>query len=97
MPTDSAEEAFVLRGAGLPDPQRLLKGSGKVARHVVLDDAAALDQPAVQELIAMAAQRAEKPLDTGRRGPIVIKSVSENQRPRRPSAKKSSRGRRAPQ
>ena len=27
---------FLLNGAGLPDPQRLLNGSGNVVRHIVL-------------------------------------------------------------
>ena len=49
---------FFLQGAGLLDPNRLLKGSGKVARHLVLEDAADLDRPAVQELI-----RARRPVD----------------------------------
>ena len=34
---------FFMRGAHLPDPQKLLKGSGKTVRHVVLADAADLD------------------------------------------------------
>ena len=45
---------FFLQGAGLPDPSRLLRGSGKIARHIVLEDADDLDKPAVQELIACA-------------------------------------------
>src|SRR3954449_800672 len=32
-----------LQGAGLPDPNHLLKGSGTVARHVVLESASDLD------------------------------------------------------
>ena len=34
---------FFLQGAGLADPKRLLKGSGKVVRHIVLASAADLD------------------------------------------------------
>jgi hypothetical protein len=76
---------FFLQGAGLPDPNGLLKGSGKVARHLVLEDAADLDRPAVQELIACALERARTPLDGTGPGRIVIKSVSARQRPRRPA------------
>src|SRR5580700_1914700 len=36
-------------GATLPDPQRLLKGTGNVMRHIVLDGAATLDRPAVRK------------------------------------------------
>src|SRR5215813_14154091 len=34
---------FFFRGAGLPDPQKLLKGSGKQVRHIILENAANLD------------------------------------------------------
>lgn len=74
-----------LQGAGLPDPARLLKGSGKVVRHLVVASAADLDKPAVRELMARALERARTPLDgTGRRR-MVIKSISAKQRPRRPA------------
>jgi hypothetical protein len=54
---------FFLQAAGLPDPNRLLKGSGKMARHIVLEEAEDLDEPAVEELIANALERAHTPLD----------------------------------
>jgi hypothetical protein len=76
---------FFLQGAGLPDPKRLLKGSGKVARHIVLSTADDLDEPAVQDLIAAALQRARTPLSGEGLGRIIIKSISATQRPRRPS------------
>jgi hypothetical protein len=76
---------FFLQGAGLPDPHRLLEGSGKVARHLVLEDAEDLDRPAVQELIARGLERARTPLDSTGPSRIVIKSVSARQRPRRPA------------
>jgi hypothetical protein len=74
---------FFLQGAGLPDPNRLLRGSGKVARHIVLEDADDLDKPAVQELISLALDRARVPLDGTDDSRLVIKSVSAKQRPRR--------------
>jgi hypothetical protein len=83
---------FFLQGANLPDPQRLLKGSGKVARHIVLKDAADLDKPAVQELIAQALEHASKPLEGTGPGRIVIKSISAKQRPRRPPKPAAARG-----
>jgi hypothetical protein len=76
---------FFLQGAGLADPKRLLKGSGKVARHLVLEKAEDLDDPAVQDLIARALERARTPLDGTGRGRLLIKSVSARQRPRRPA------------
>lgn len=77
---------FFLQGAGLPDPNRLLKGSGKVVRHIVLEKADDLDRPAVQELIACALARARVPLDATGEGRLIIKSISAKQRPRRPSS-----------
>jgi hypothetical protein len=76
-----------LQGAGLPDPQGLLQGSGTVARHIVLDDPAILDDPEVEALIAVALERAKKPMDPNAPpGRLVIRSVSAKQRPRRPGA-----------
>lgn len=73
---------FFMQGAKLPDPQRLLRGSGKQVRHIVLGDAIDLDQPAVEALVGSAIDRG-KPLSTGR-GRTIIKSVSTRQRARRP-------------
>jgi hypothetical protein len=75
---------FFLQGAKLPDPRKLLKGSGNVVRHIVLQAASDLDEPPLEALIACALERARVPLTAkgGRR--MVIKSVSAKQRPRRP-------------
>jgi hypothetical protein len=75
---------FFLQGAGLPDPHRLLKGNGKVVRHIVLKDAEDLDRPAIQELMDRALARARTPLDGAGPRRLVIKSISATQRPRRP-------------
>jgi hypothetical protein len=76
---------FFLRGASLPDPHGLLKGTGRQVRHIVLETPATLDEPAVRELMARALELSGKPLDGKRVRRIVIKSVSAKQRPRRPS------------
>ena len=76
---------FFLQGANLPDPQRLLKGSGKQARHIVLKDATTLDEPAVQSLIAEALRCAARPMDRNGPGRTSIRSISAKQRPRRPA------------
>ena len=76
---------FFLQGAGLPDPKHLLKGSGKVVRHIVLASAADLDQPAVQGLMSTALKRAEPAIDPDAPGSLVIRSISAKQRPRRPA------------
>lgn len=73
-----------LQGAGLPDPHRLLKGSGNVVRSIRLEAADTLDRPEVEALIALALQRAKTPMPARGRHQLIIKSVSAKQRPRRP-------------
>jgi hypothetical protein len=76
---------FFFRGADLPDPQKLLKGSGKQVRHIILESAADLDKPAVKALMDRALYLSANPLDSANRGRIIIKSISAKQRPRRPA------------
>jgi hypothetical protein len=73
-----------LWGVGLPDPHGLLKGEGSRVRHVRLHSAQALDEPAVEALIAAALERADRAIDPAESQRLLIKSVSEKQRPRRP-------------
>lgn len=44
------------RGAALPDPHRLLQGSGKNMRHVKLKPGTAVNESALRELIERAYQ-----------------------------------------
>ena len=76
---------FFKNGATLPDPQGLLKGSGKGIRHIVLEGAATLDIPAVRKLMDQAQRAARTPIDPEAKHRLVIKSVSAKQRPRRPT------------
>jgi hypothetical protein len=77
---------FFFKTLPLKDPEKLLKGAGKTTRHIVLKDGAAtLAAKGVRDLIAQALDKAEQPFKPGARGRIVIKSVSEKQRPRRPA------------
>jgi hypothetical protein len=76
-----------LQGAGLPDPEERLEGSGNVARHIKMKKGAVtLDEPAVRTLIAEALVCAKVPIPTDQKRQFIIKSVSAKQRPRRPSA-----------
>lgn len=75
---------FLQGGPHLPDPYRLLKGTGKKARHIVLASPADLDSPAIRLLVAEALSRASVPIDPSARRRIVIKSISAKQRARRP-------------
>jgi hypothetical protein len=76
---------FFLQASGLPDPDKILKGSGNVARHVVLPTPDALYEPSVAALMREAAARAKVPFDPRGAHRLVIKSVSAKQRPRRPA------------
>ncbi|NWH07982.1 MAG: hypothetical protein HXY22_04925 [Alphaproteobacteria bacterium] len=72
-----------LQGAGLPDPKRLLKGSGNVSRYVRVETAEMLDSPDIDALISAALARAKTPLSSQGRHQLIIKSISAKQRPRR--------------
>jgi hypothetical protein len=52
----------VARGTSLPDPKKLLKGSGKANRHVVIKTADDLDPPGLRQLLraALAAWKKER-------------------------------------
>jgi len=67
----------------LPDPTKILSGSGNQNRYVSLDRPARLNDPAVEALIKAAIANAKVALPTSK-GYLVIKSISAKQRPRRP-------------
>jgi hypothetical protein len=75
---------FLQAAPKLPDPHRLLKGSGNVVRSISIKSASELDHPAVQALIAEALKRAIRPIDPAAPRRLVIRSISAKQRPRRP-------------
>ncbi len=80
---------FFARGASLPDPGQVLRGSGSRIRHVVLQPVSVMDTPAVRALIRAAIDTHPKQV-SGSGGRTIIKSVSPTQRPRRPGPRVSS-------
>lgn len=76
-----------IHGAALPDPKRLLVGSGKQTRFIRIESASLLTHPDVEALIASAIGRAKTPLPTNGRGRLIIRSVAAKQRPRRKPTK----------
>lgn len=76
---------FFLQGARLKDPAKLLRGSGTRVRHIVLDEARDINSKEVDALIAAAVAAAKTPIDPKAKRRLIIKSVSANQRPRRPA------------
>ena len=75
---------FLQDGPDLPDPHKLLRGSGSVVRNVRLMTAKELDNAPVRELIRLALERADVPIDPTQRRRLVIRSISKKQRSRRP-------------
>jgi hypothetical protein len=75
-----------IHGASLPDPQKLLLGSGNQTRYLRLESGAVLARPEVEALLAAAIAGAKTPLAATGRGKLIIRSVSAKQRPRRKSA-----------
>jgi hypothetical protein len=76
-----------IHGASLPDPHKLLLGSGNQTRFIRLESVDILARPEVKALIAAAIARAKTTLPARGRGSLIIRSVSAKQRPRRRTAK----------
>jgi len=62
-----------LLGPRLPDPKKLLQGSGKQARFVVLETARSLAHPDVKALIAGAIELAKVPLPAKGKGKLLMR------------------------
>ncbi len=77
---------FLLDGASLPDPGGILEGGGSRVRHVKLRPVSRLETAEVLALMDAAIAAARIPLPNGSEGPLIIKSVSAQQRPRRPNS-----------
>jgi hypothetical protein len=75
------------QGKQLPDPKKLLMGSGKQARFIRVEAASQLKHPDVKALIAAAIDHAAVPLASKGRGELVVKPGAVKQRPRRKLAK----------
>lgn len=61
-------------GKGLPDPDKLLKGTAKLVRYIPVDSPSTLSRPAVVALIEAALARNTVPFARTGDGPVVIKS-----------------------
>ena len=82
-----------IHGATLPDPKRLLQGSGRQTRFIRVASARQLVHPDVAALIDEAVSRAKKPFPARGRGRLIIRSVSAKQRPRRSGGKAPTKAR----
>lgn len=73
------------RGAQLSksDPGKLLQGSGKTVRHVVLSAVADFDRAEIEALIAAALNLGKVRLDPSAKGSVILKAEAQKQRARR--------------
>jgi hypothetical protein len=76
-----------IRGASLPDPHKILLGSGKQTRFIRIESVDVLARPEVQALITAAVGKSKAPLAPAAKRKLIIRSVSAKQRPRRKPAK----------
>jgi hypothetical protein len=72
-----------IHGATLPDPARILLGSGKQTRFIRVESADMLERSDVEALVAAAIARAKRPFPAAGRGRLIVRSVSAKRRPRR--------------
>src|SRR5262245_16841348 len=78
---------YLSNGPKLPDPKKLLQGSGKQTRFIPIDAAGHLGHPDVEALIVAAIDHATVPLPSKGKGKLVIQSSASKRRPRRKSRK----------
>ena len=68
------------QGKELPDPAKLLQGSGKQTRSIDMEGASTLARPEVARLIEEAIARNRVPFAPAGRGSVVIRSASAKKR-----------------
>jgi hypothetical protein len=64
----------------------VLLGAGNQTRFVRLSSAADMARPEIETLLSAAIAQAKTPFSSGAPGPLIIRSVSAKQRPRRRGA-----------
>lgn len=67
---------YLMNGPELPDPEKLLQGSGRQARYIEVAGVKDLDRPEVEALISAAVGKAAVPLAAQGKGSLFIKSGS---------------------
>lgn len=76
---------YLNQGNAVPDPEKLLRGSGNQARWLQIEGASTITQPAVERLIDEALARNPVPFATTGRGSVIIRSTTASARARRRS------------
>lgn len=67
-------DLYFSHGPKLPDPKKLLKGSGKQVRFIRLESARQLAHPDVKALIAAAIEHASIPFPSKGKGRLIIRT-----------------------
>lgn len=78
---------YLMNGPKLPDPKKLLLGSGKQTRFVSLDTARRLADPDIDALIVAASDRANAPLAPKGRGKLILQTSAAKRPARRKPSK----------
>ncbi len=78
---------YFSQGRQLPDPKKLLRGSGRQTRFIRVEAARQLAHPDVEALIAAAIDQAGAPLPSTGRGRLVIRTGAAKKRTGRKRAK----------
>jgi hypothetical protein len=71
------------QGPHLPDPTRILQGSGKQTRFIKVETAKRLAHPDVKALITATIDQARIPLPSKGKGSLIFKLAAAKKRPRR--------------
>lgn len=78
--SETGVQLYFNRGKELPDPEKLLKGSGKQTRLMNVARVAMLNRPEVETLIDEALARNQVPYASAGDGSVVIRSTSAKKR-----------------
>ena len=77
---------YLMNGPKLPDPKKLLLGSAKQTRYILVESARQLTHPDIEALIAAAIDQAKVPLPSKGRGRLINKTAAS-----KPPARKKKR------
>ena len=78
---------YLTQGPQLPDPKKLLMGSGKQARFVSLETASKLAHPDVEALITAAIGQSKVPMPSNGKGTLIMLGRAAKPSPRRKAKK----------
>ena len=84
-------DLYFSHGPQLPDPKKLLRGSGKEVRFVQLESAGKLAHPDVEAFITAAIDLASAPLPAKGKGVLIIKTNKTSATKKKPGRKRASR------